>query len=400
MPTSSAPASLADSFKFLPKQLGTTLLLFAIFVGIPLFLGIEAGWYSLNRAEESLARKKSQRFEQILDHLAIQQDAESCFVGRSLHRLFLEVRRLWADQPHVKRYHGWAVKDLGPHVWYYVLQQGRISYRVGPAFNDRLIEPLIKGLSRPMAHNRTLARRLDPSLRKTFGNHVSLAYLQKRNGELIPIMTQNGPGVACFETRPDGFGMVMFANQIPQRHLDELLRLRQREKPWRRFFGTAFPETEIWNPPTGIPPQVMKTAFFLAGDGATRQADVGGYRWLFSRDRYGKVLSLTLPIAWVFPETKPLRIILILTALLLALWGAWFIHRLVESPALLSTPIKHQLWFLFAYSTLLPMLAAILLDGSACRIAETASKIMLLKPASNDCRFSKVLFPKPVRKFW
>ncbi len=345
------------------RPVATTLVLFVIFVAAPVALGLGLSLVAIDQLQQRDEQRLNRLAEGRLDRLAIDRMHGLPFSG-VVRRLQLE---LFSDMM-VRAHLGHIRRELGSDTLFVLLEDRRVSVRDGPAsIPTSLIVNTIRGMRMPGGASSNLARRLDPWLRATLGPHVSLRWLRRNNGAFVPIRTAGGLGLALFDTRADGQSIVLVAPTLAPSHGAAL---RQRRRSTHRLsagLGVAIPALGVFEAPTSASVTAMRQALALVERSATDWTDVGDHRWFCQRDRYGRVLTLTVPLAALHQRQDQRQQTAFALAGLLAAFGFMVIRRTLTGAGVEQRSIRLQLWLLFAYIALLPLAAALLLGWSALR---------------------------------
>jgi serine phosphatase RsbU (regulator of sigma subunit) len=340
------------------------LTVFLMFFGLPLTLALIFGTYTLGLIDQQEQFRLNQHHERVLDTLVVHQENGS-EVENLFRRLLVEIRRNWADNDRARTYYNDCTRELGHPFPAFFFQHDRVTYR-SPQFQALpLYRALIKAVAFPATRTRAASRRLDPILRKTFGPHISLAFLQKRNGEFVPVQFQGVPGLLFLQFRPDGSSSLLIIPRIPEKLWRGFLEQHRKTLPWRRYIGKGVHELGVWQAPQGLQAEVMETAWTMASRSPGTFVDYRGFRWYFCRDRWGVITTLAIPASRLHSSYERLRGLLILGTLLFTLLGLRISRDVASGNLSLIRSIRTQLWALFFYVSFIPLSASLILGWVA-----------------------------------
>ncbi len=346
-----------------PVGVGRRLVGFAIFLLLPLVMGVFLMRSALDRWEEADQLREEARLREALDGIVAGHDGG--FDVAVLTKLEIqESRYRYSLVRDLVKWHSSLSERYFPGLIIHCLQDGREFFSSAGNPVRRELRAILRALPLTGTGFAAAARRLDPVVRRLFGPRWSLHRLQQGNGEFLPVRFAGAPGLLFLEFLPNGQSLAYLFPRLSADRLADAATRRARAAPWRSVTGKAVPLLDIWHPPAGRSVEEFRLAWAMAERTSQRQVVRDGLVWQFFLDRWGKLTCLAVsarPGLGVPLATAAMWV----ASALAVVWGWRLTGRLNgERPGEFRS-IGIQLRVLFLYVTFLPLLSAVLLGWLA-----------------------------------
>jgi serine phosphatase RsbU (regulator of sigma subunit) len=373
---------------------GFQATLYLIFVVMPLGICSETALQFLEKRHHQEQKHQTELQEKQLDELLFAQD-RGTKVADAIHPFLIQVRGMMSEKSRLGKKFRAVVQKHPMEASFQLFLLGSATIAMGSPMDVELASDVIHqmGVAAP-APQETLEARI----KKTFGPEASLQRFREHNGEFMPISMLQGDGIAFFETRPDGLSMAFTATHLSRELTNDFAERYRARLPLRKRSGTAFPSAQVWNPPEGIAPGDMRSAFALFEGQTGPFVEFRSRRWFFSEDRFGKVTGMVFPGDSVsFDQLQERRWWVLTAAVLLAVAGLFWHIRLFSGGGI-RVSLRYQLWVLFSGVTLLPLLAGSFLAWNGIEERREHLKSLAQKTCTERLQMMESQYPEARQK--
>ncbi|MFZ2960720.1 MAG: SpoIIE family protein phosphatase [Candidatus Ozemobacteraceae bacterium] len=340
------------------------LLGYGFFLAVLLFIGLLLARDALDRVGESRKRESEDRRALLLDRVMIGEDT-GFPLANTLLPFLLAHRHGWGYAKSFENHRRNMRENYHCDLSYFLFQRGKpalVSHPADPRM--RLVGRVLQGMVLSGKALLQEAAQLDPLLAAEWGRTATIAHFRKANGEYRLIRSRGNPALIIFDRYPDGRGLAILLENVPETVVREYLAHQRRESCLKPFTGHAIPEVGVWCPPGKKSVNEMRLAWIAWEKARTTSNQTslrGGIEWRFERDCQGRVHCLVFKS--VDDGSSAIFPLLVIAALLLFLWGLSLIQRLGagQAPAEGFLSLKIQLRAVFLAVTLLPALSGIIL---------------------------------------